>query len=187
MVEVEVTNVVGTIVYRQELDLGRLAETFSQHTEITKVKYEPAEMHWLQTNFSPDNIYVAFYRNGKCTIAGCDSVDHLWSVVERVNSVMVDLLQYDYEPEAEINNIVATSDFDTSLPLELIAVELGIDTVEYEPELFPGLIYRPPNRNCVVLLFASGRVVITGGSDTYNLKETAKIVKEELEALFDDN
>lgn len=33
---------------------------------------------------------------------------------------------------------------------------------EYEPEQFPGLIYRPEGAEGMVLLFATGKVVITG-------------------------
>ena len=184
MAEVEVTNVVGMITYRQELDLGTLAETFSQRAEITDVTYEPAENHWLQSRFSPDDTYVAFYRNGRCTIAGCKSVDHFCGVVDRVNSVMGNLLEFEYEPEAKVSNIVATSDLGTSIPLELVAIDLGMDIVEYEPELFPGLIYRPAQSDCVILLFASGRVVITGGSSLDTAERAFETVKDKITDLL---
>ncbi len=35
--------------------------------------------------------------------------------------------------------------------------------MQYEPELFPGLIYRMRSPNIVLLIFVSGKVVITGG------------------------
>ncbi|MDS0297029.1 hypothetical protein [Halogeometricum luteum] len=64
MTELEVANVVGMITYQQELDLAALAETFDERDEITDVTYEPADNHWLQTRFAPDDTYVAFYRTG---------------------------------------------------------------------------------------------------------------------------
>jgi len=39
---------------------------------------------------------------------------------------------------------------------------LGLDRTEYEPEQFPGLIYRPERHECVILIFGSGKVVLTG-------------------------
>lgn len=51
----------------------------------------------------------------------------------------------------------------------------NLEKTEYEPEQFPGLIYRPSNVPCVVLLFATGRVVNTGSSD-----------KEGAEAAFEN-
>jgi transcription initiation factor TFIID TATA-box-binding protein len=65
--EFEIANVVGMVAYQQEFDLSALAETFEQRPEINSVTYEPAENHWLQTRFAPDDTYVPFYRNGKCS------------------------------------------------------------------------------------------------------------------------
>ena len=74
MVEPTVVNVVGTITYQQEIALDALADTFTRRGEISDVTYEPAENHWLQTRFAPDDTYVAFYRSGRCSIAGGDTV-----------------------------------------------------------------------------------------------------------------
>ena len=41
---------------------------------------------------------------------------------------------------------------------------LGLEQTEYEPEQFPGVIYRPPDVPCVFLVFGSGRVVVTGAA-----------------------
>ena len=99
MAEFELVNVVGTITYQQELALGTLAETFSEREEITDVTYEPTDNHWLQTQFAPDNTYVAFYRSGRCSIAGCHSISHFQTTASRVNKVVHDLLAFEYEPK----------------------------------------------------------------------------------------
>jgi transcription initiation factor TFIID TATA-box-binding protein len=61
-----------------------------------------------------------------------------------------------------IQNYVCTEDLGQTLNLNVVAIGLGLERTEYEPEQFPGLIYRPEGYNGVVLLFATGRVVITG-------------------------
>lgn len=147
MAEFEIANVVGTITYQQELDLSTLAETFSQRNEINSVTYEPAENHWLQTRLAPDDTYVPFYRSGKCSIVGATSPEHFEEMVERVNSLMRELLEFDYEPTAKIKNIVATAELDTILPLDALAVGLGLEQTEYEPEQFPALMYRGEQKN----------------------------------------
>ncbi len=66
------------------------------------------------------------------------------------------------EPEDEgfqIQNFVCTAELWNALNLNALAIGLGLKKTEYEPERFPGLIYRPPRADSVVLLFASGRVV----------------------------
>lgn len=81
-------------------------------------------------------------------------------MIGRVNSLMRELLDFNYEPTSEINNIVATAEIDSIPPLEAIVVGLGFEQTEYEPEQFPALIYR--GGESVMLLFSSGKLVCTG-------------------------
>jgi transcription initiation factor TFIID TATA-box-binding protein len=158
--EFDIANVVGMITYNQELDLSALAETFEEKNEVISVNYEPAKNHWLQTRFAPDNTYVSFYRGGKCSITGAKSLDHFEQVVQRINKLMRELLDFDYEPAVEIKNIVATAEITHIPALEQVAIELGLEETEYEPEQFPALIYR--GGEAVMLIFSSGKIVCTG-------------------------
>lgn len=182
MNELEVANVVGLITYQQELDLAAFADTFAVRDDITDVVYEPADNHWLQTRFPPDNTYVAFYRTGRCSIAGCRSVDQFEMRAHRVNAVMRDLLDFEYEPEIEISNIVATSDLGSPIPLERLTLELGIDVVEYEPEQFPALMYRGPDH--VILIFASGKLLCTGLTDLDAVSEAVNDLVGQIQAAI---
>jgi transcription initiation factor TFIID TATA-box-binding protein len=58
------------------------------------------------------------------------------------------------EPEDEwfsIQNYVCTGEIGTAQNLNALAIGLGLENTEYEPEQFPGLIYRPESHDCVVL------------------------------------
>jgi len=181
--ELEVVNIVGMITYQQELDLAALAETFDGRDEICDVTYEPADNHWLQTRFAPDDTYVAFYRTGSCSIAGCQSVDHFETMADHVKAVMSELLDIEYEPKVEISNIVATSDLRSPVPLELLALELGIDAVEYEPEQFPALMYRGTDH--VILVFASGKLLCTGLTNLEAISEAICNLVEHIRSIVD--
>jgi transcription initiation factor TFIID TATA-box-binding protein len=61
---------------------------------------------------------------------------------------MRELLDFDYEPNSEVTNIVVTTELESTILLEALAVELGLESVEYEPEQFPGLIYRGQDHVC---------------------------------------
>jgi transcription initiation factor TFIID TATA-box-binding protein len=168
----EIVNVIGWVSYRQELDLAALRDTFETRSEITDVTYKPAENHWLQTNFAPDGTYVAFYRSGKASITGVDSVSQLEDVVDRVNAVMRDLLEFDFTPESQVSNIVVTTTVNTNISLEALALELGLERVEYEPEQFPALIYRDQESDAVILVFSSGKLLCTGLADLDTISNT---------------
>jgi transcription initiation factor TFIID TATA-box-binding protein len=49
------------------------------------------------------------------------------------------------------------------LELSAVAVGLGLEGTEYDPELFPGIVYRP-EPSITTIIFRSGSVVITGSS-----------------------
>jgi transcription initiation factor TFIID TATA-box-binding protein len=179
--EFEIANVVGMVTYQQELELSALAETFEQRPEINSVTYEPAENHWLQTRFAPDDTYVPFYRSGKCSIVGATSPEHFEEMVRRVNTLMRGLLKFDYEPTAEIKNIVVTAEVGSTLSLEAIAIGLGLEQTEYEPEQFPGLIHR--GEDAVFLIFASGKIVCTGLTDLKQISSAIESITAEIKAL----
>jgi transcription initiation factor TFIID TATA-box-binding protein len=80
----------------------------------------------------------------------------------------------------EIQNLVCVGELSHSLHLNTIAVNLGFENTEYEPEQFPGLIYRQSNPDSVVLLFASGRVVITGVSDLDSAERTYETLQKNM-------
>lgn len=181
MTELEIANVVGMITYQQELDLAALADTFKERGEISSVIYEPAENHWLQTRFTPDDTYVAFYRSGRCSIAGCESVEHFETIVEQVNSVMSDLLEFQYEPSVEVSNIVATADIGSKIPLEALILELGMEQTEYEPEQFPALMYR--DSEYVVLVFSSGKLLCTGLTDLRDVSNAIERMTSQIQTV----
>jgi transcription initiation factor TFIID TATA-box-binding protein len=78
------------------------------------------------------------------------------------------------EPEITIQNIVASGDLHTSIDLNEAAIIM--ENAMYEPEVFPGLIYRMQEPKTVFLIFSTGRIVCTGG-------KTKEIVGEAIEKL----
>ena len=183
---VEVTNVVGEIDIGQELDLRAVEELLHETEQVTGTTYEPAENHWLQSRFTVPNIeiswYVAFYRSGTCTIAGCDSIERLENVASSVIQALEPILG-ERNPPVRTTNIVGMFSLDFSIDLTHAAISLGLERVEYEPEQFPGLIYRSDSVSGVVLIFASGKAVITGLSSREKMNQTAKKVRREFREI----
>ena len=64
-----------------------------------------------------------------------------------------------------------------------IAIGLGLESIEYEPEQFPGLVYRMDEPDVVILLFGSGKIVITGGKRTEDAQEAVEKIVERIEGL----
>jgi len=83
------------------------------------------------------------------------------------------------KPELKIQNIVASASLGGMIDLEQAAFELG--KTMYEPEQFPGLIYRMDDPKVVVLLFASGKLVCTGAKREQDVYQAVEKLHQELE------
>ena len=59
----------------------------------------------------------------------------------------------------------------------------NLDKIEYEPEQFPGLVYRLDNPKVVVLLFGSGKLIITGGKEPEDAKKAVIKILSDLRSL----
>ena len=80
------------------------------------------------------------------------------------------------EPKVKVQNIVASVDFGRKFDLEDIARRF--ENTEYEPEVFPGLVFRLDDPKVVVLLFVSGKGVCAGAKSIKDVKKaTQKINK----------
>ena len=91
------------------------------------------------------------------------------------------------KPELKIQNIVASAGLGGMIDLEKAAYTLG--RTMYEPEQFPGLIYRMEEPKVVILLFASGKLVCTGAKkeqDVYDAVEKLHALLEEKSLIFYD-
>ncbi|MGZ7194306.1 MAG: TATA-box-binding protein, partial [Halobacteriota archaeon] len=86
-------------------------------------------------------------------------------------------------PEIKVQNIVASADLHSVLNLNAIAIGLGLENIEYEPEQFPGLVYRLSEPKVVVLLFGSGKLVVTGGRVPEDAANAVDRIVKELKSL----
>src|SRR2546426_4699219 len=79
-----------------------------------------------------------------------------------------------------IENVVASTSLGRELDLKAIALALGGS--EYEPEQFPGLIYRIKEPKTAILLFRSGKVVCTGARKPADVEKAVEKITAELKA-----
>ena len=79
-----------------------------------------------------------------------------------------------------IENVVASTSLGHELDLKAIALALGGS--EYEPEQFPGLVYRINEPKVVLLMFGSGKVVCTGARKPADVEKAVEKITAELKA-----
>ncbi len=84
------------------------------------------------------------------------------------------------KPEIEIQNIVASADLNTKLNLSELSLALGLENIEYEPELFPGMVYRLHELDVVFLFFGTGKIVCTGARRKEDVERAIDVIIREL-------
>jgi len=81
----------------------------------------------------------------------------------------------------QVENIVASAKLDSNLNLDKIAFNL--ENSEYEPEQFPGLVYRMLDPKVAFLLFGSGKVVCTGARSVQDVHTAVNKVSRRLKKI----
>jgi transcription initiation factor TFIID TATA-box-binding protein len=164
MTKVELVNIIGILDFHRELELSAVTDLLESSNMVSEVNYSPEENHWLQTRFkfNGESKYVAFYRSGSSALVGCSSFEQLNQLEQLVKTAMEPVIRD--PPTLKIKNLVCVGEISQNLDLTHLAIAAGLEQVEYEPEQFPGLIYRGDESDPVFLVFASGKVVITGAT-----------------------
>jgi len=81
----------------------------------------------------------------------------------------------------KIENIVASASLGVRVPLESIIEH--VEGTEYEPEQFPGLVYRIKDPKAAILIFSSGKVVCTGGRSISDVRKAVEKVAMMIRSL----
>lgn len=81
----------------------------------------------------------------------------------------------------KVENVVSVAVLGVDIPLEKMLLES--DKTEYQPEQFPGLVYRPPGLRVAALIFSSGKIVCTGANSTEASKEAVYKVVEKIKEI----
>jgi transcription initiation factor TFIID TATA-box-binding protein len=155
---IEIQNVVASTGIGQELDLEALA------TDLPGADFNPDNFPGLVYRTQEPKAAALIFRSGKIVCTGAKSIADVHTALDIIFGKLRELgIPVEDTPEITVQNIVSSADLSHSLNLNALAIGLGLEDVEYEPEQFPGLVYRMADPEVVILLFGSGKVVITGG------------------------
>ena len=119
--------------------------------------------------------------NGPFVFTGSTDLQMLEASVNKVLTDLKAIGQDVYDnPKTEIQNMVSSADLGNEVNLNTTAITLGLEKVEYEPEQFPGLVYRINDPKVVILLFGSGKIVIAGAKKIEEAGRAVDNLAEEL-------
>uniref|UniRef100_A0AAV1UQV8 TATA-box-binding protein n=1 Tax=Peronospora matthiolae TaxID=2874970 RepID=A0AAV1UQV8_9STRA len=150
-----VVNVLGSGFVNDRIDIKRLALL------VRNADYTPRSFNALVMRFRAPRATVLIYRSGKFVVIGAPSVEDAKVAAEKLVSILKKVSFPSDSSPFTIRNVVGSTDVCFKIRLEGLARDhLRFST--YEPEMFPGLIYRMLRPKCTLLIFISGKIVITG-------------------------
>jgi len=171
--EVQIENIVATVILEHPLDLTLI------ETRIPEVDYNPDQFPGLVYRLEQPKITALIFKSGKMVVTGAKSVNQLVFAVKKILKTLINRGIPIYgKPQIQIQNIVASANLGALVDLEKAA--LALPGSMYEPEQFPGLIYRMEKPVVVLLIFSSGKMVITGAKREEEVVKAVNIIYEKL-------
>jgi transcription initiation factor TFIID TATA-box-binding protein len=172
--DINIVNVVASASLDQKINLLDIMKVFRN------VEYRPKQFPGLVFRLKRPKTATLIFGSGKMVCTGAKSEKMARSAVKKVvrelkNNGIIIL----GKPKIVIQNIVASANLHGKIDLETAADIM--DNVMYEPEQFPGLIYRMQDPKTVLLLFATGKLVCTGAKSEEMVYESVAKVYEVLD------
>ena len=171
MVDLTVENLVCDTDLRREIDLKVVAEG------IIGVEYDPKSFPGAIYRIREPQVTLLIFSSGKVVCTGANSVENVKTAVSKLLEKLDGVgLAVEGEPLMKLQNIVASANIGFRIDLDKLAIECF--NVEYEPEQFPGLVLRLEDPKTSILIFSTGKMVITGAKNMEDAIKAAQTAEE---------
>ena len=171
---INIQNIVATGTMNQKVDLNAIVKGYPG------AEYRPEQFPGLVFRLKRPKTATLIFSSGKmvCTGArsGKEARSAIMKVVKELKKGGVIILG---KPDFKVVNIVASASLGGKVDLEKAVSTLG--KAMYEPEQFPGLIYRMDEPKVVILIFATGNLVVTGAKVEQDVYDAVHKLHESLE------
>ena len=169
-----VVNLLATSRFAEYIDLDH----FSIETGLD---FDPDRFPGMTYKIANPKVCALIFRSGRIVITGAKTVkdieDALTITFKALSTNGCELWDsYDYS----IGNVVVTHDLKRELNLAHLTLALPMARTEWEPEQFPGLIYRLSGLSAVCLIFSSGKCVITGNNSLEDAQKAVDVLIADL-------
>lgn len=174
--KIKVQNIVAFTTLGKPISLELLLK------KVENTEWQPEQFPGLVYKITDPRASALIFSQGKVVCTGTKSLEDL----ERAMKKIVDRVRQAGIPmprkyKTRVENIVSSTKIKADLNLDEIASTL--ENSEYEPEQFPGLVYRISDPRVAFLLFGSGRIIIAGAQNFESIRRALQRFKENLEAI----
>ncbi|HOT03380.1 MAG TPA: TATA-box-binding protein [Methanolinea sp.] len=175
----KIENIVASGAIADAIDLAEVSRKI-EHCELNQKRFPGAV-------FRMENPKIAslIFSSGKVVLTGIRDQDSLKQGLSLIISAMKAAGVETYpEPRVGITNIVCSYDIGKNINLNKVVITLNLENIEYEPEQFPGLVYRIKDPKIVALLFSSGKIILTGGKTLDEIKRGLDFLEQKISGIL---
>jgi len=167
--EVTIQNIVATTDLGQAIPLVKLAET------LPNTEYNPEQFPGLVMRIKDPKTSALIFSSGKVVCTGAKSLPKVREAIQKIIENLTKIkIKITITPEPKVQNMVASGSIGIDLNLNSLAIDLP--NTEYEPEQFPGLVYKLEGTRATFLLFSNGKIVCTGTRSEKKLHEAVDLL-----------
>jgi transcription initiation factor TFIID TATA-box-binding protein len=152
----KIVNIVISTSVEHKIPLERLI------TDLPNTEYNPEQFPGLIMKIKDPSASFLVFSSGKIVCTGTKTLDEVDLAMEKLILYLKKVdIKITIKPVITIQNVVASSDINMKLDLNELAIKL--QNVEYEPEQFPGLVFKiKDDTRATFLIFGNGKIVCTG-------------------------
>jgi transcription initiation factor TFIID TATA-box-binding protein len=174
--KVKVQNIVAFTTLGKPISLEKLLKN------VENTEWQPEQFPGLVYKITNPRASALIFSQGKIVCTGTKSDEDLKAAMRKiVNRIRQAGIPMPKKYTTKVENIVASTKIKADINLDEIASML--ENSEYEPEQFPGLVYRIKEPRVAFLLFTSGRIICAGAQDVESIQRALHKFKENLEAI----
>lgn len=174
--EYEVVNIVVSTNLQHTIPLEKMAATLSN------TEYNPEQFPGLVIRIKDPKTSALIFSSGNVVCTGARSMEKVHLAIIRIIEALEKInIHIKIKPEVKIQNIVASGSIGMKLNLNVLAMKL--ENTEYEPEQFPGLVYKLMEAKATFLLFSNGKVVCTGTKSEAEVDKAMDMLVDRLKAF----
>lgn len=175
--DVEVVNIVVSTSLGQDIPLEKMAATLSN------TEYNPEQFPGLVIRIKDPKTSALIFSSGNVVCTGARSLPKVDESIQKIIESLEKIgIKITIKPQINIQNIVASGNIGKDLNLNTLAMKL--DNTEYEPEQFPGLVFKLREAKATFLLFSNGKVVCTGTKSEDNVHTALDMLVETLKKVM---
>lgn len=178
--DIQIVNIVVSTSLEHDVPLEKMAATLSN------TEYNPEQFPGLVIRIKEPKTSALIFSSGKVVCTGARTIDKVHESIKKIIKSLEKInVKITIKPEINIQNIVASGSVGMDLNLNELATKLR--NVEYEPEQFPGLVYKlQPGKNnpqATFLLFSNGKIVCTGTKSEDEVHVAVDVLIENLKKV----